>query len=581
MKTSRRPLYILGFVGLLGVVAVIVVSIPRGSREGVFVVLFERDTVMVEQYRWRARTLDVESINHPGLLQSSMYGTFGSQSEMQKLNLRVHRLGAPDALPDLATAKLTLRNDTVTTELQTTDGSWAVRNIATRPDMVPYLDLSLTLLEEAIKRSRFLTTSTPTLLWFAVPSAPRSIAHIVFKHDSVIFEAGQTQFRLAIDSEGHVLGGSIPLHGLRIEHHFRPYAQRIAVAKPDYTAPKGAPYTAEEVEVTTKDGQKLAGTLTRPVAGPRQVAAVVLISGGGPQDRNSSDPAVPGGYRGFFEIADTLGRRGIAVLRLDDRGTGASTGDQTSTTMADYAKDIQSAVAFLRHDPRIDSHRIALLGHSEGGLVASMVAVADPIIRAIVLLAVPARSGEQVMIEQGSWLIAHDTSLKASERDSALHAVRAEYNVDSLAGRYRRSVLEDLKVTLSKDTSLSAAALDSIVADASQRSNFATLAIPAPWLFFLRYDPVPTALKVKAPVLLLHGESDRQVKVQHARELASAFRRGGNLDVTVRLFKGLNHRFISDSLGDPRKYRNLPSQHIRTDVLGAISDWLVARLDVQ
>lgn len=266
------------------------------------------------------------------------------------------------------------------------------------------------------------------------------------------------------------------------------------------------------------------------------------------------------------------------MLRLDDRGTSASTGDPAGFTSELYARDIHEAVGFLRSQPGIDGQRIALLGHSEGGSVAAMVAAKDTSIGGIVLLGAPARTGKLVMIEQSRWLAAHHVSLSLSGRDSALAAAGREYDVDSTVARVRRTVLSDLRATL--EHGVSASELDSILAETSAGTDFASLAMPASERFFLAYDPVPTALKVHAPILVLQGENDRQVRAEHAAELVSAFRRGGNADVTVHVFRGLNHLFVSDSIGDPREYRNLPSQNVSPAVLGTIADWLADHLKV-
>lgn len=442
--------------------------------------------------------------------------------------------------------------------------------------MVPFLDLSLVLLEDGIKRARKLRASTVTMLHFAVIHGGGTFARVKFKQDSVVVSIAQIELRLAIDPRGNVLGGTIPARDVRIEHADTPYTDRIVPSKPDYSAPIDAPYTAAEVVVPLPGGQTLAGTLTRPKSGARR-ATVILISGSGPQDRNSADPAYPNGYRAFQQIADTLGRRGIAVMRLDDPGTGASSGDPYNTTAAEYAKDIEAAVQFLRRQPLLEGGRIALLGHSEGGSVATMVAAADTSIRDIVLLAAPARTGRRVGLEQSAWLVAHDTSLSDLGRDSALAAAVFEYDVDSAAAKLRRTLMEQLRVTLGRMTS-SMREQDSMLAQAAAATDFEALAMPASLRFSLRYDPIPAALKVRAPVLLLQGETDRQVSAEHASELAAAFRRGGNTDVTVRLFGGVNHLFLADSVGDPGGYRRLPSQLINATVLGSLADWLVEHL---
>src|SRR5262245_54861606 len=149
--------------------------------------------------------------------------------------------------------------------------------------------------------------------------------------------------------------------------------QTGSAAKSDYSAPADASYTAEDVTVTTPAGHTLAGTLTLPkgASGSHRVGAIVTISGSGPQDRDEAI-GLPG-YRPFRQYADSLARRGIATLRMDDRGTGASKGTFRRSTSADFAEDIRAGLAYLRTRAEIDSGRLGVLGHSEGALIAPMV----------------------------------------------------------------------------------------------------------------------------------------------------------------------------------------------------------------
>lgn len=307
--------------------------------------------------------------------------------------------------------------------------------------------------------------------------------------------------------------------------------------RPDYSAPAGAPYTAVDVTVPTPAGHTLAGTLTVPRGASAPVPAVVLISGSGAQDRDAGIPVVPG-YRFFRQIADTLGRRGIAVLRLDDRGWGASGGDVQTATTEDLAADTRAAVEWLRGRSEIDPARVGLVGHSEGAIIAPMLAVADARIPALALLAGPSWSGRRIM----------DFQLR-----------------ESLQGQ-----------------GLAGAGLDSAFAKGVVARDAAAGQIP--WVrWFMEHDPLPVARRVRAPVLILHGQTDRQVTAEQAEALGGAILEGGAADVTVTLFPGLNHLFIPDPVGtaDPASYAALPSKVVPAEVLGALADWLVERLDAR
>ena len=287
------------------------------------------------------------------------------------------------------------------------------------------------------------------------------------------------------------------------------------------------------------DPHTLAGTLTIPIARvsktTRRFPAVVTITGSGLENRDESIPIVPG-YRPFRDIADTLGRRGIAVLRLDDRGFGGSTGNGGAATSADFADDIRAALAWLRTRPDMDPRRLGLVGHSEGGMIAPMIAATDSTLRAIVLMAGPSETGRAIVAYQNRYAVEHDSAIPPAHWDSVLAA--AAHEVDSLAAT-------------------------------------------RPWVrFFLDYDPLATARKVhRTPVLILQGANDRQVTMGQADSLAAAFRAGGNRDVTVRVFPGTNHLFLADTSGNPGGYASLTDTHVRRDVLGTLADWLATHLD--
>ncbi|MFL5620456.1 MAG: alpha/beta hydrolase family protein [Gemmatimonadaceae bacterium] len=259
----------------------------------------------------------------------------------------------------------------------------------------------------------------------------------------------------------------------------------------------------------------------------------MLITGSGPQDRDEATPALRD-YRPFREIADTLSRRGIIVLRLDDRGVGGSDIGPLTATTADFADDVRAAVAWLRARSDVDARRVGLVGHSEGALVAPMVAATDSALGALVLIAAPAERGRQILAEQQRMLLGGDLRLSPAERDSA--RARAAHVTDSLA-------------------------------------------VAPGWLhFFAEYDPLVAARRVRAPTLVLQGMTDRQVAPEQSRTLAEAMRAGGNRGVVVRTFANMNHLMLDDPSGSPRGYATLPSMRVRRDMLGALADWLARTL---
>jgi alpha-beta hydrolase superfamily lysophospholipase len=263
---------------------------------------------------------------------------------------------------------------------------------------------------------------------------------------------------------------------------------------------------------------------------------VVTITGSGQQDRDEYIPFA-GGIRLFRQVADTLSRRGIAVLRLDDRGVGASGGNPQSSTSADFADDIRAAIAYLRSRPDIDGARIAVVGHSEGGAIGPMVAAGDPKLKALVVMAGPGEPGIEISMAQNRYLVERDSSLTPSQRDSILRDARAAL-------------------------------------DPAKQTNA--------WIrAWMMYDPAPVARQVKAPTLILQGATDRQVPVEQAEKLAALIRAGGNRDVTVRIIPATNHLFLGDSSGDFRNYDRLPTNRVAPAVLGPLADWLANRLEVK
>ena len=418
-------------------------------------------------------------------------------------------------------------------------GEAAPRRVAAPAGALPFVNLAIASYEAILRRARVLAGAggAPVAVpLFLSPGAPALTATVTrLGPDSAVISAGGVELRARVGPGDEILGLRVPSQNT-ITQSADPRAVSAlpAPAGRSYAAPAGAPYTAEEVRVPTPGGSTLAGTLTLPKgAGPAPV--VVTITGSGPEDRDENIPAF-GDYAPFRQIADTLGRVGIGVLRLDDRGVGASGGTFATATSRDFADDVRAALAYLRaraaerHD--VDARRLALLGHSEGGLVAPMVAAADPGVAAVVLLAAPAYTGQRVSEFQQRQAIA--ARYPAAERAQAYEA-----NQPGVRAELARN----------------------------------------PWArFWWTYDPLETARRVRAPVLILQGATDQQVTPEQADTLAAAFRAGGDRDVTVRVFPATDHLFLADPSGAPAGYAALPSKAVRPEVLGAVAGWLAARL---
>ena len=285
----------------------------------------------------------------------------------------------------------------------------------------------------------------------------------------------------------------------------------------------------------TPAGHTLAGTLTLPKGASKSkpVGAIVTVTGSGAQDRDENIN-LPG-FRPFRQLADALGRRGIAVLRMDDRGTGASGGTFKGSTSADFAEDIRAGLAYLRTRPEIRADRLGVMGHSEGAIIAPMVADKEPTLRAIVLLAGIAKPGRTALYFQLKNGIEHNTKLTPEARET------------QIAGIDKR--------------------IDAMMAT-------------DPWMkFFLTYEPASTMRHVKTPVLILTGSRDQQAVPAEVALMEAAFKEAGNKDVTAKVLPDVNHLFVQDTDGFPQNYAKLPAPiMVRDDVVTIVGDWLTKRL---
>jgi dipeptidyl aminopeptidase/acylaminoacyl peptidase len=352
---------------------------------------------------------------------------------------------------------------------------------------------------------------------------------------AIIFEGILNKERTELSGTFTQADQKIPLTLKRSEQAPAATPTSTPKPKPDYSAPADAPYIAEEVVVKTPAGYMLAGTLTLPKSASKThpVGAIVTITGSGPEDRDENIGL--DGYRPFRQIADALGRRGIAVLRMDDRGTGASGGTFKGSTSADFAEDIRAGLAYLRTQPVIRADRLGVLGHSEGALIAPMVADKEPTLRAIVLLAGIAQPGRTALQFQLKNQIEHNTTLTPEARDAQIAEIPKKIDAMTTAD---------------------------------------------PWMkFFLTYDPAATMQRVKTPVLILTGSRDQQAPPEQVPLIEAAFKEGGNKDVTARVVSDVNHLFVQDTDGFPGNYAKLPPPiMMRADVLKIITDWLAQRL---
>lgn len=395
--------------------------------------------------------------------------------------------------------------------------------------------------------------------------------------DEVILENGN--LRLEIKSAMGIFEGKLREDGLSIEGEWKQSGQLfplvlervdevIELLRPQ--EPK-KPYPHEEEEVVYENKQaavKLAGTLTIPgQEGP--FPAVLLISGSGPQDRDETLL----GHRPFLVLADYLTRRGIAVLRVDDRGVGKSTGDFAQATSEDFASDVLAGVEYLKSRKEIDPKKIGLIGHSEGGIIAPMVAVQSSDVAFIILMAGTGLTGEEILYLQAALIAraegASDEAIaKNRSLQEQLFTVLKEEPDDAVAEKRLRTIYED---TLS-EAELSEKEKE--IAEAAAEAEIQR--ILSPWFrYFLTYDPRPTLMKVKCPVLAINGEKDLQIPPkENLPAIEEALKLGGNNNYTIKELSGLNHLFQTAQTGSPSEYASI-EETISPTALKIISDWIL------
>ena len=333
---------------------------------------------------------------------------------------------------------------------------------------------------------------------------------------------------------------------------------------------KPYPYKEEEVTVLNKSANvTLAGTFTYPDKGDK-FPTVVLITGSGPQDR---DEALLG-HKPFLVLSDYLTRHGIAVLRCDDRGIGKSTGNFSSATTLDFATDALACVEYLKTRKEVDKKHIGLIGHSEGGIIAPIVANQSKDISFIVMMAGPGISGEKIL-ELQSKLIAKaegesDEDInKMMQFNVKLYNIAMQEKDSSKAAEKIHKVLDEIYNKMSDSVKNSPE-------NSKERLYAQTKSLLSPWFkFFLSYEPTESLSKIKIPVLAINGEHDLQVPPkENLAAIESALKKAGNKNYKVIEIPKLNHLFQTSQTGSPTEYSKI-EETIAPIALSTISDWIL------
>ena len=343
------------------------------------------------------------------------------------------------------------------------------------------------------------------------------------------------------------------------------YTDTIKIVNHPQEPKKPYSYNVNEVVIKSKGGVELAGTLTYPLTGAN-FPAVVMVTGSGPQNRDEEIL----GHKPFLVIADYLTRHGIAVLRYDDRGTNSSTGDYAKATTNDNADDALAAVEFLKTNTKINSKKIGIIGHSEGGIVAPMCAAKSKDVAFIIMLAGPGLRGDKILSLQ-SYLIGkaenmNEDTLKSNIAlsEKIYDVIKKEKDNKKAADKMRKIMMESIPDSLKKDM------------NTAIQINQQIATMTSPWMrFFISYDPQKSLTKVKCPVLALNGEKDLQVPAKENIEaIDKALKKAGNKDYTIKELPGLNHLFQHCKTGSPTEYANI-EETFSEEVLELISTWIL------
>ncbi|MFL9843004.1 alpha/beta hydrolase family protein [Flavobacterium rhizosphaerae] len=392
---------------------------------------------------------------------------------------------------------------------------------------------------------------------------------VAFENNTLVFALKQAQITYKGTYENNGFTGTFKQGSTELPLNFS--RQEVTVVAPKRPQEPKSPYPYYEENVTFKNdkaGITLAGTLTLPKK-EGNFPAVILISGSGAQDRNSELLD----HKPFLVLADYLTRNGIAVLRYDDRGTAESTGDFATATSQDFATDAAAAYMYLKTRKEVNPKKIGLMGHSEGGLIAPLVASENAGVAFVVMLAGPAIAGDEILMLQNYMIGKADnmpeeelTKLGKTNR-KIYDLVKQENDIPTLKTKLK-AVYDTESKALFISKGIPASRVDEYI-DAQVDG------LASPWYInFIKYNPAPALEKVKCPILALYGEKDLQVApTANIEALKRIVEKSGNKKVTIKELPGLNHLFQTTETGAPAEYRQIEETFSPT-ALNEISTWI-------
>lgn len=381
-----------------------------------------------------------------------------------------------------------------------------------------------------------------------------------------VFNGNYSKDGETIDGQWSQSGMSLPLVLKRSDMKF--------VIKRPQEPKEPFPYSVEEVVFKNTDANiTLAGTFTFPNS-EGTFPAVLLLSGSGPQDRDET----VFGHRPFFVLADYLTKRGIAVLRVDDRGIGGSTGDFDQATAIDFTSDAIAGVSYLRNRKEINQGKIGLIGHSEGGMIAPMVAVKTPSMAFMVLIASPGLAIKEMEYSgrardlkskgAGEDLIARERIVLESLFEVIMQETDSSAVRESFAEIIKES-FEGLSEKERKIIEISEQNLEAAIHEQFLRLN-------SLWFrFYLTYDPGKVLQKITIPVLAINGGKDIQVPAgENLQAIKTALEAGGNSNYTIKELPNLNHLLQTAETGNISEYVKI-EETMSPMALQVITDWIL------
>lgn len=354
-------------------------------------------------------------------------------------------------------------------------------------------------------------------------------------------------------------GASLPLN-LSRRKEGESVLNRPQTPKPPFN------YTIEEVSFTNPtDKNTLAGTLTTP-SNKKDFPVVVLISGSGQQNRDSEIF----GHKSFWVIADDFAKKGIGVLRVDDRGTGGSNGINMDVTTQNFAGDTNSAVEFLAQK---GFKNIGLIGHSEGGIIAPMVASKNPKVKFVISMAGPGVPIEELMVLQANAIAkasgATEEELKSGEETNRkIYSLIKNYNGNNLTGEVQKLFASEIQ-KMPKEQQPDAMEIDKITLAEAKKVTISW------YIYFLKINPDAYWSKLQIPVLALNGSKDLQViSKENLAGIKASLEKAKNKRFETLEYPNLNHLFQEAKTGTVEEYAQI-EQTISPQVLDKMSSWIL------